>query len=933
MTKRRMLLTLTLALLALPSFGRVLSYAPVTDRMPLPAVQSRLNRHFALMEGSVGWSSWGTQVSDGQLVVYDAVGGDEPRVVLPAGGKATFLGAAAWESPDSSSLRLLALTDAAIGNAPATPGSFRYLYSSDGGRNWMAVSPAASFSYTYSEVIPDVGGPVVRARGARIAIGTAQTPFVFEIPLESDKRSLFAVDANGASRLLIDHAAVATIVGTDRDGSHVLVRTPTADQIAIVGVDGSKVPGATTSSSNSVDGWIAADGLVYLNNGFRLTTFRNGQPVADIADAPPGVQLSAGLPYVPLLNSGFFAVPTADYRGAWVMQRGPARPTVLSLYTPAAGLVTQWSDISGPEVEALHTGASGQRLLIQVHRPRPVVADQIRVDPALAVWEIGTPAPKGYDELFLNEVEGKGFVHVDADTIGSGAPFVFDSAIRVFFPGPITSPAPPSAGGGADVTQEWGVVRGSLQQRLVLPAIARLPGAYGSFWQTDLVFRNPSSESIKVVVNYVPTAGTITIQVYDPKTLTLAAGETRVVRDALKTLFDLDSGGGAMFVTPEVGQALNVTSRTYNRNADGGTYGMGINAIDVFAAASPRFPSTFAGGLHGANFRTNFIATDVSGRSSSIMLTAAGNAGIIGRDFAILAPANGQAQANSISDSMGVTPNDVGAILFRPATGAAIGSLIAIDNRTNDPTYFPPDLPATVVRTIPAIGHLDGANGSKFRSDLFLYNPSSKLRNVTLTMSKWDNPFVTANVTLALLPNESKIVRDALFTIFNQSGIARLRFQSNADDGIGVRVTSRTYTIDENGGTYGFLMPPLNAFQTAASGESLEILGAVGDPQFRTNLSLVDVVTTNVAGVTRTVRIDILDEKSVTVDSFQTTWPAGGGIQLLDLFRARGLGDGPKGALIRVTPFNGSIGAFATMIDNKTNDPTYLGPYLSAAAQ
>jgi hypothetical protein len=928
-----MLLTLTLALLALPSFGRVLSYAPVTDRMPVPAVQSRINRHFALMEGTVGGSSWGTTVSAGQLVVYDATGGDEPRVVLPASGTATFIGAAAWESADSSTLRLLAFTDAGIGEASPAPGTFRYLYSPDGGRTWTVASPPSTISYRYSfYVIPDVGGPVVRARDARIAVGTAQSPFAFELP-SNNKTSLFAVDANGASRVLVDQADSATIVGSDRDGSHLLVRTPTTSQIAIVGLNGTTAPGATTDSYNPVDGWIAADGLVYINDGYVLRAYRNGQAPAIVASAPAGTLLLGAPILVTMLNTSFFAVPTADYRGAWVMQRASGQPTILSLYTPAAGLVTQWSDISGPQVEALHTGASGQRLLIQVHRPRPVVADQVRLDPALAVWEIGTPAPRAYDELFLNEVDGKGFVHVDADTIGSGAPFVFDSAIRVFLPIPITSPSPSPVGGGADVTQEWGVVRGSLQQRLVLPAIARLQGGYGSFWQTDLVFRNPSSEAIKVVVNYVPTAGAITIQLYDPKTLTLAAGETRVVRDALQTLFNLDSGGGAMFVTPEVGQALNVTSRTYNRNADGGTYGMGINAIDVFAAASPRFPATFAAGLHGANFRTNFIATDVSGRSSTIMLTAAGNAGIIGRGFAFLAPPSGQAQVNAISDSMGVTPNDLGAILFRPVTGAAIGSLIAIDNRTNDPTYFPPDLPASVVRTIPAIGHLDGANGSKFRSDLFLYNPSNKIRNVTLTMSKWDNPFVTAGVTLALLPNESKIVRDALFTIFNQSGIARLRFQSNADDGVGVRVTSRTYTIDENGGTYGFLMPPLNAFQTAASGESLEILGAVGDPQFRTNLSLVDVVNTIVAGVTRTVRIDILDEKSVTVDSFQTTWPAGGGIQLLDLFHARGLGDGPKGALIRVTPFSGSIGAFATMIDNKTNDPTYLGPYLSAAAQ
>ena len=131
-----------------------------------------------------------------------------------------------------------------------------------------------------------------------------------------------------------------------------------------------------------------------------------------------------------------FAVPTADFSGAWVLQRG-AGPTVLSLHTPAAGLVEAWRDVTRPEVEALHAGASGRRLLVQVHRPRPQVDQRVFKDPALAVWEVGTPAPASYDELFVNEQTMKAFVHVDPDTISSGEPFLFDSGSPslVFFPG------------------------------------------------------------------------------------------------------------------------------------------------------------------------------------------------------------------------------------------------------------------------------------------------------------------------------------------------------------------------------------------------------------------------------------------------------------------------------------------------------------------
>ena len=37
------------------------------------------------------------------------------------------------------------------------------------------------------------------------------------------------------------------------------------------------------------------------------------------------------------------------------------------------------------------------------------------------------------------------------------------------------------------------------------------------------------------------------------------------------------------------------------------------------------------------------------------------------------------------------------------------------------------------------IGHLDGANGSKFRTDVYLFNPTSATRTVTLEAKQWDS--------------------------------------------------------------------------------------------------------------------------------------------------------------------------------------------------
>src|SRR5438132_8394427 len=172
-----------------------------------------------------------------------------------------------------------------------------------------------------------------------------------------------------------------------------------------------------------------------------------------------------------------------------MVRTGTGTPPQLCLHEPQRQLAEEWSDISAPEVEAIHPATASDKLLIQGHRARRSV-DQLQFkDPALAVWHIGDPAPRAYDELYLAESSDKGFIHLDVDSIESGAPFVFDSGHAVI-PIPVSSPSP-GGGGGSDVAQEWGVVRASLQQRLVLPGFGRTAGAFGSLWRSDLTLQNP----------------------------------------------------------------------------------------------------------------------------------------------------------------------------------------------------------------------------------------------------------------------------------------------------------------------------------------------------------------------------------------------------------------------------------------------------------
>jgi len=900
--------------------ARVISYAPFSNRMSFVAHQDRLDRNFLVVERAPTTESGSLPPTYGQIVMYDSSGAVEPQVIFPAEPEYKVFTAVAAREADDGTLAIFAQTSA------PQPNAFTSVFSGDSGKTWKTLDLPNVLVAQLGATGPDNGGPFASYRYSQVRVGNADYPFVVATPT-----SVYSISRIGLTRKLFDNASGTVpllLAGRNGAGTEFLLRANS--QVIAVDLNGATrtILDTLTNPLALVEGFIANDGSACVEE-----SAAGGPAIAGKVWFVQGGQrtllFDTTWPYDQTSPSAY-VIPSFDYASAWAIERGGGRPT--ALYHITSGTKEKmWEDITGPEVEALHTGSSGNTLLIQVHRPRPNV-DTMFHDPALAVWRVGDPAPRLYDELFMDEQPNKGFVHLDVERVASGAPFVFDSgAMSSFYSGGggiIISPPPVS--GGSDVAQEWGVVRASLKQQLLLPAIGRTKGAFGSDWTTDVIIQNPLGTEQQVVLRYIangaasPTAANVV-------TLTLAPGEIRMIKDAAENLFGVQSGIGAMFIDPDSG--VTVTSRTFSRGSDGGTFGFGMNAVDVMAAAaSPRFPITFSGAFPGPDFRTNVTITDTSGRGTEALLSAAGANGTMGAsDVTITASANGNQQANFIGSSLGIQPYQTGALTLHPTRGTAVAALFAVDNRTNDSTYFPPDLPAppTGSRIIPAIGHLDGANGSHFRTDLYLYNPTSAPQSLYFMVDSWDRSAGSAYLSMTLLPNEARVIQDVLKTAFGMTGIARMRVVAQGgSSGGGIRFTSRTYTVDASGGTYGFLMPPLNSFQVGANGDTLEILGAFADPNYRTNIGLVQAGETgNTANAT--ARVEILDGSSHSIDSFTVDFPMNGGTQLNDVFRARGLTiAGP--VLIRVTPLNGVIGAYATVTDNVTNDSSYLAANLAA---
>lgn len=920
--KRVALLSFTILAFAVPAFARVLSYSPYSNRTSLTGFHERNTRHFVLIESIDDSNAWRQH----QLVLYDTTGSKEPRVVYPSDGGTATIQAAALYEPKNTAGPLSGSAVLLLVNVYYPDGTTHTLFSPDAGTTWKDLTELRNKYLAYTTE-NDLGGPSVQGLTNPVRSGNDQWPFILNLY----NQGVYAVSSAGLVAVVVNEPSTL-VIGQDRTGTRLLLRTATGiDSLDINAPGGNRKTLVPVAPVANYSGWITSDGAAYIqiNHGFgrflflhqnNQTQFISGQ--YDLTPPPLGEtwSYSSWSSYV-----RFFAVPTYDFEGAWLLQRESGKPTTLSRHTRTQGLQKMWSDVAGPEVEALIAGSSGNSLLIQVHRDRSVELQRPFIDPALAIWRVGEPLPRHYDELYLNEEWNKGFVHVDVEKMADGEPFVFNSGAYQDNGDIIISPAP---AGGGDVIQEWGVVRASLRQHLVLPGVARLNGAFASRWLTDVTLYNPLETAQDVDVRFISLGQDVQAAELQQRTVTLQPREIRFIPDVLFSLFEITDGGGALHFIPASG--INVVGRTYSHKGEGGgTFGFGMQAIDLFNAAGPRFPVTFAGAFPGLNFRTNVLITDTSGRGTAATLGAFGVSGPIGAsEKTIDAPPGGILQFNGIGNTLNLFSRDSGGLVIQPTRGTAITTVVAIDNRTNDPTYFPPDLPASsMVRAIPVIGHVDGANGSHFRSDIYLFNPTSTTSTVTLEAKQWNTPLMKL-ASFTLLPREARTITDALPALFNMTGLARLRYWSNTS-GDGVRVTSRTYTAEESGATYGSLIPPLNNFQIGAAGDHLEILGANGGTGFRTNLGLVELSPSTQSGET-SVRVKVLDQNLHELDSFSVTVPRAGGMQINDLFGSRGITP-PEAAMLIVEVSNGGlIGAYATLVDNITNDTTYLGAQLGA---
>ncbi len=213
---------------------------------------------------------------------------------------------------------------------------------------------------------------------------------------------------------------------------------------------------------------------------------------------------------------------------------------------------------------------------------------------------------------------------------------------------------------------------------------------------------------------------------------------------------------------------------------------------------------------------------------------------------------------------------------------------------------------------VPVASHSPGAQGSAWRTDLALLNAGSSERSATVTFHAPQGP---VSRDIVVMPGAQLLLPDVV-AFLGAEGSAPL---SVATDGA-LEVSSRTFSPSAGclpSGSLGLALP------TLADGEGL-LAGSPGllpqlreDAAFRTNVTFVCT-----GAFPALARLRLYDDSGAELAAADVSVPASGFLQLDRPFASLASRSDLANAWGRVEVLEGGpLLAFATVIDNATNDP------------
>ena len=481
------------------------------------------------------------------------------------------------------------------------------------------------------------------------------------------------------------------------------------------------------------------------------------------------------------------------------------------------------------------------------------------------------------------------------------------------------------------------------ENTLLIPAIAHIDGG-GAQFVSDVRIANTSPQTIRYQLTFTPS-GANARQDGLRNTITVNAGQTAALNDIVKNWFGvglLEAGGaaGSLEIRPEnfsgkledtdarSAYASVGSSRLYAKTSEG-TFGQYIPALpfDRFIGQGGVSPRSGILSLQQVSespaFRTNLGLVEASGQPAEVRVSVFSNAGgpPIAEFIETLA-AHEHRQMNQYLASKGLTLED-GRIEVRvlSSTGRVSAYASVIDNATADPLLVEPaNLSLTTNNKLVLPGVADIKTGkANWRSDMRIFNPSETPVETTLTFYPSGNTDQPVERVVSIGAGEVLAMDNLLEETFESTGTGAVHVESTEADGL--VVTARTYDLGEEG-TYGQFIPAVSLDDSIGMGDrALQVLQLEQSERFRSNLGLTEVSGNDVV-----VEIATLVSGRSSAPILIQRLSANEFVQLNSVMSSRlGLENVHNARVtIRVVSGEGRIAAYGSIIDNLTQDPTYV---------
>ncbi len=470
---------------------------------------------------------------------------------------------------------------------------------------------------------------------------------------------------------------------------------------------------------------------------------------------------------------------------------------------------------------------------------------------------------------------------------------------------------------------------------LFVSGAAHAPGLEGTLWRTDVNLFNPSpTEALQVELQLLPFGADNSDPQYT-KPYLVSPLRTKSIQDVVKTLWPgVDQLSASVGVNLSGSSVPVVTARTYNLT-DQGTYG---SFIPMFSQPVVAGDAPVLGGLRAdGDFRTNVLVTNLTGEPiGDVVIQIYDASGVLkGTTGARLLPPYSTVQFVKVGNGLNLPLFSIR--VTAPASQVTVSASV-VENLTGDSVLVIPNATDETDLYLPGLAHVPGKHGTFWRSDLAFTNPAGASANLRFNLHLWRQNVKTGAIETAetgmitLAPGQSLRFEDVLGpggNIFPGAaeedtvlGYCRVEVAAGSAAPL---VQAQTYTSGDGGGAYGQGVAAYGAAELLETGEVGHVAGISNAAEdgvgFRSNLGflctgsgncVLGLTVYDASGTVLAQRNDVVIEPGKYIQSAVTTLlPDLAGQDVFGTLAVEVLGGGP-------------VAAYATIVDNETNDGIFV---------